>query len=374
MPAAGQLSFVLRFWIPVIVMLFAIPAAVGQQSRPTTAPDSEMLLPADDRADRALLAEFGEQFRHHHTAHFSIISSAPVERIAQLSTTAEETFEAVRRFAGRLRLPVRRPACKMTVIFFGRWEAYASYARAAGFHIDERAPTFFDERSNRCFLFDYDDSVLVRQKRREIAEARSRLENVAPPGPVDEEGRERVRRSLRHIEQIEVHIAELKGLVEMTFVRHEIAHQVLYNLGLQGRHHAGRRWLKEGLAMQFEGPEPVNRHRLADFRAVDMGKGPIKLVELIADPKLMGPGAERLPEAYASAWALVYYLVQIHPEALAGYIKAESPRGGAPGSGRRSAIADFEKAFGPLEAAFESRWRSCIAGLDSETGSPPVNQ
>jgi hypothetical protein len=355
-------------------MLFAAPAAAWQPSRPTTAPAFEILLPADDRADRALLAEFGEQFRKQHTARFTIISSAPVERTAQLSTTAEETFEAVRRFAGRLRLPVRHPASKMTVIFFGQWEAYASYARTAGFHIDERAPTFFDERSNRCFLFDYDDSVLVRQKRREIAEARSRLEDVAPADPGDADRRERIRRSLRHIEQIEAHIVELKGIVELTFVRHEIAHQVLYNLGLQGNHHRGRRWLKEGLAMQFEGPEPVNRHRLADFRAVDMRKDPINLVELIADPKLMGPGAERLQQAYALAWALVHYLVHVHPEALAGYIQAESPRQGVPGAGRRSAIADFERAFGPLEAAFESRWRRYIAGLGSESGSPPGNQ
>jgi hypothetical protein len=80
---------------------------------------------------------------------------------------------------------------------------------------------------------------------------------------------------------------------------------------------------------------------------------------------MIGPGAADASGAYALAWGLVFHLVEKHPHKLAAFLRDPAPPAGAP-------LPAFENAFGPLDAAFHSTWRTHMLTLDpSHSPMPP---
>ena len=321
-------------------------------------------LPEDAAETRDLVKRLGAGFRPHRTAHFTIVSDADAARVRQFSGHMESAFESVWRFAVDLELPVRRPASKMTVVLFDRWEDYQAYARAAGMVVHETVPGIYNRLSDRCVLFNFANSTLIRQKREALDAARRSAEaSGAETGDRGGASPEDRADRLRRIGRLERQIADYERLINATVVRHEIAHQVLRNLGLDGPAPRSRRWLAEGLAMQFEGNGGVNRYRLADLLDKDAEETPISARALISDATLMGPGAARPAVAYATAWGLVRYLIDRHPRALAGYIvNDETPTPTATTESARE-LAAFQRAFGRPDGAFESAFRRHAAAL-----------
>ncbi|MFQ5624802.1 MAG: DUF1570 domain-containing protein, partial [Paracoccaceae bacterium] len=180
----------------------------------------------------------------------------------------------------------------------------------------------------------------------------------------------------RRIREIESRIRIYEDLITKTVVRHEIAHQVLFNYGLQPRGASNPRWLREGLAMQFEAPAGVNRHRMEDFLALDRAGLRLNLRDLIADPEYLGPGAADLPGRYAAAWALVHRLVHERPRALAAYLEISS-RPAATGEPVVPEAAKFQATFGKLDTAFERKLVTYVEALSRQptsTASTPAGE
>jgi len=318
-------------------------------------------LPADRAGDAALIKELGRGFLDHHTPHFTIISDADPRRVARLGGHAEDTLADVFVFARRLGMTLRMPANKMTVVFFDQWTDYSRYTRRAGFRVDENVPGFYDDRSNRCLMFNYANATVIRQKRDELREAlreQSRSEG-ADRSETEEAQREKKRRRVREIErQIEAY----QRLISTTVVRHEIAHQVMANFGLQPRSVASFRWLREGLAMQFETRDGSNQHRLEDYLAAADRDAGQSLALLVSDPKWIGPGARDLGSRYAAAWLLVHYLVHKRPAEFASYLR-EGLAEKREGQSTDGELARFEASFGPLDKAFEKDLREYARAL-----------
>jgi hypothetical protein len=312
-------------------------------------------LPTDRASDATLIKALGRGFFDHHTPSFAIISDADLRRVARLAQHAEDTLADVVGFAHRLDMTLRTPARKMTVIYFNQWTDYSRYAQAAGFRVDENVPGYYDDRSNRCLMFNYANATVIRQKRDELREmlrerARAdRADRSATSEALLEENRRRVRELER---QIDVH----QRLISMTVVRHEIAHQVMANVGLQPRSVATLRWLREGLAMQFETRDGANSHRLEDFLAAADREADLKLSLLVSDPKRIGPGSSDLGARYATAWSLVHYLVNKRPDDFASYLR-DRLADDKQGQRTNRELATFEASFGPLDKAFESDLR-----------------
>jgi hypothetical protein len=359
----------------------------------TTLRVEELGLPADESRDAALLAQLGPQYRRRLAPHFALISSAAAHSTRDLAAAVEETFRGVRRFAEELGLPVQEPASKMSVVLLRDWAAYESRAQQAGVSADQSTPGFFDEQSNRCLVFDYSQSDLVRRKRREIwtahltaavlkshfvcrwmARPGCLIQTLATTGPVEgvqEQGACAAEQG-RRAQELDTELTRLQRLINQTVVRHEIAHQVLYNLGIQESGDS-RRWLKEGLAMQFENLGTINEFRRADFLAVDWANHPRRLRDLVADPPMLAPGAEDLAENYAAAWAMVYYLSRQKPAALTAYIRGRVEPRDAAAALPQSRIEVFESAFGPIDKAFAASLsefveRSADRGDDRQHG------
>ncbi|MFQ5425162.1 MAG: DUF1570 domain-containing protein [Phycisphaerae bacterium] len=312
-----------------------------------TQPGLSDVLPLDVPALRALRAEVGERFRVTQTPHFVIVSDSGADRVRQTRDTIEATYDRVRTFATAMGPVARRPPCKMTVLLFDTWAGYEGHARKIGFVVSESVPGAFDSRSNQCLMYNFAHSALIRQKRRELSAA---LAGGGVTGPA-------ASRRRRRIEGLSRQIASYERLINATVVRHEIAHQVLANIGLQRPELGMRRWLTEGLAMQFESEGPVNRYRLEDLTSTETRRNPIEARSLITDPKRLGPGAERLPIAYATAWGLVRFLIDRRPRAFRDYLTGTGPAEPSGATEVRREAAAFEAAFGALDEAFESEFR-----------------
>lgn len=328
------------------------------------APAAPEVRTAEVSADQAKLDRLGPAFSSHSSPHFSILSDCDGRRVARLAETGERTLTDVKSFATRLALPMKRPATKMSVIFFNQWPDFERHARDAGFYVDQAVPGFFDEASNRCLIFNFANAELLQAKQQELLVAKhAMMQSTLRDGDRDTQARNRQMR--RRVRKIEAEIAEYERIVTMTVVRHEIAHQVLSNLGLQPAGAIKRRWLREGLAMQFEARSSLNAYRRADFLSgIEAGES-LDLRALVSEPKRLGPGAAELSARYAQAWALVNYLVHKQPRSLAAYLRACLPTQDR-AKGAVSEIERFESAFGPLDHAFERRLKRHVVELAPE--------
>jgi hypothetical protein len=297
---------------------------------------------------------------------FQVLSDAPPRRVEELLKLAEDTFDAVGQFAARLELPtsVEHEApgsgrVRLAVLYFNDWKDFDAFARGAGFAVNPLVPGYFDEASNRSVVFNFENAEFIVRKRRELAEIRAVASSTVADGKAAEgEPQKQAEAKLRLARAIERQIDQYLDLLSATVVRHEIAHQVLFRLGIQKPAHRDRRWLKEGLAMQFETAAPPNRHRLADFAAIDWKRSPLFATALIQDPTLLGPGGADAPQAYAAAYALVLYLMDRRPTQFAAYLRSIQVAPSTPDEEREA----FEAAFGKLTPEFEAHWREYAAG------------
>ena len=356
-----------RAWIArrgtILLPVMALTVLAGTGPPTTTRSVHAEPLPVDRSTIRALTESLGARFATTHTDHFSIVSDVSPDRIARMGDIIEPTYERVSRFIAELGLPSHRPRHKMTVIFFHTWEGYEAYARGIGFVVTPAVPGVFDQRSNQCILFNFGNSALVRNKRNEMNAA---LEAVQGSDGLSASDRARLQ---RRIEMLQEQIAEYERLINATVVRHEIAHQILAGSGIQRQGPEGRRWLQEGLAMQFEGDDATNRYRREDLLSTEASGAPIGVRSLITDSKLLGPGGKRSQLAYATAWGLVDFLVKRHPRAFAAYLMSRGGRVARNGDGASDPETDaFEAAFGTLNESFESRFREYVRGLAAQSG------
>lgn len=119
---------------------------------------------------------------------------------------------------------------------------------------------------------------------------------------------------------------------------HEATHQIAFNCGLHTRYADNPLWLTEGMAMFFETPDPssstgwrsvgkVNGARLAQFREY-FAKRPADSLETLLRSDERFTNAESMPDAYAEAWALSYFLILTRKDDYVGYLQtiAGKPR------------------------------------------------
>lgn len=298
--------------------------------------------------------KLGSKFLVNTSGPFTIVSDSDAATVRETLSMANDTRGRVEAFAQSLDLKPRLQVASMMVVLFDDWSGYEAFAKSRGFVVSEAVPGFFDEASNRCYLFNYSNATLVRQKRDELIVARVGLLPAADPTMTALQREQRMAR----IRKIEAQLEEHLQLITATVVRHEIAHQVLWNLGLQRVDQARRRWLKEGLAMQFETADDANKYRLADWKTIEWPTESVSLKDIVRDATRIGPGAANPQQAYAAAWGLVRYLVKAKPREFAAYLRAT-------GSWEKSdadCLQGFEEAFGVLDAAFEDACRSTVAG------------
>jgi hypothetical protein len=369
-PLSSEMAFIphARFiaWRSVVAVLMgfaAFPACAEPPRKPRIQSVEEVPLPTDEVALQGLLRELKGRFRTHGTDHFVIITDARPGELSDFGKAAEATYRRAQELAARLAIPMRPVRFKLPLLIYGEWEDYVAAARRAGLDADKGMPGFFDESRGLCVLFDYFNLPFLRELEARLDAIKERMNSTDAMADGEQgSAKEDCDRRRAETRQIEADLALCESMINQTVVRHEIAHQVIWSLGIL-RPGEDRLWLKEGLAMQFEcgGSFRDNGHRLADF-FVDPSHADLAHIRMmVGDPRLLSPGADRLPEAYAAAGVLVYHLIEHKPVTFTRYMRA-APTTSAPAD-RPARIADFEAVFGPLDEKFELEFRASIDTL-----------
>jgi hypothetical protein len=278
----------------------------------------------------------------------------------------------------------------LPIIFFDKFHTFVRYAHTLDMPAEGIAG-FYHQKNNVAAFANASDLPSVRAIGRQLDELHVQLADTKAPGASRSD-----RASARALEDV-IHSAAVQrdSLVEAfnRFVlQHEAAHQILFNAGVHARGAATPQWLVEGMACQFEVPQAdrsgklqrVNQMRLADLREA-MGVPPnantdfrvdaaslisadkiIPLRQLVSGRGVFEPGDERLKLSYAQSWGFVLYLYRTSPTAFRAYLHTLASRRPGTQPDEAADLAEFESAFGPIDAKFEQSWTDFMLRLRFE--------
>ena len=268
------------------------------------------------------------------TKHFVICSSAgPVyaEWAGSLFERLHDAFYAYWKDAG---LELRESPFPLAAVVLKNRTEFAEFATKHDRPDAAQAPGYFSEPTNRIILFDL----------------------TAGPKSTPAKTAGDIRRKL-----------EASSFNVATMI-HEATHQLAFNSGLHTRYADNPRWLTEGMAMFFEVPDldsrsgwktigRVNSPRLKDFR--ETTRSPREsLADLIrSDDSFLN--ADRSRAAYASSWALTFFLLKTQRDETVAYLKKIQSKPRLVADAPEDRIREFEAAFGELDAV-ERDWRKWI--------------
>jgi len=154
---------------------------------------------------------------------------------------------------------------------------------------------------------------------------------------------------------------------------HEATHQTAFNTGVHSRFTMPPLWVAEGLATMFEAPgvyhsrsftgqgDRINRLRFRHFNELVVPRHkPELLAALVASDR---PFRTHPSVAYATAWALTFYLMETDRGKYAEYLTRTAERPPFQDYPAAARTADFTQVFGDDWRMLEARLLRFIAGL-----------
>jgi len=355
----------------------AKPAGRGGDTRPDTkkpkkakkaAPEkSPPGLPADEKAEEAALAALGplaKGFRLHRTQHFSVLYNTSEEDLEAFCLAIEKTYRSCERLAERLNVAVVPPKGKLLIHYFSELSEYSGHSERLGLGArSENTPGFYHPASNLSYFYDFRNSDTFKRKR---AEAEAKIEQIAAQlkrGGLSAAERRQLSAEMKQARAVLNRVSSLGGGQNESTVQHEVAHQVLWNIGF---HHAGSflanpRWFVEGVAQAFEPISTgkaaniglVNKERLQAFQVLVKENRLIPLRDFVSSADWF---ATETKIAYPQSWALFHYLRRTKGEGVKKYIELINRRPADYQPTPERELADFEKAFGRLNDQWVAAW------------------
>ncbi len=324
-------------------------------------------LPADEKAEEAALAALGplaEAFRIRRTQHFSVLYNTSEEDLAAFSLAIEKTYRSCERLAERLNVVVVPPKSKLIIYYFSELSDYSGHSERLGLgKRSENTPGFYHPASNLSYFYDFRNSDTFKRKR---AEAEAEIERIAAElkrGGLSAAQRRQLSARMQQARAVLNRTSSLGGGQNESTVQHEVAHQVLWNIGF---HHAGSflanpRWFVEGVAQAFEPISTgkaaniglVNKERLRAFQDLVKANGLIPLGDFVSSHDWF---ATQTKIAYPQSWALFHYLSRTKGEGVKKYIELINRRPANYQPTPEQELADFEKAFGKVNDQWVAAW------------------
>jgi len=357
-------------WLTLVVLVCAGAAdgdkkSGGERKSSKSGDDSPIMqvLPCTEKAEKELLAYAGTGFKARQTPHFVIAYDTDDETLRNFTHRIEVTYKSVAQFAEGMGVKVKVPDAKLEIIFIDSLEAYREFGKRSHFPADDNTPGFYQQGINRSAFFNYANSTSIQQAKQQLRDARNQIKRSAP-GRSGLDG--------NRVANFEANIEKMQNRVNRLVVQHEVAHHVLFNIGLHAVGEANPRWFSEGLAMMFETPPSrsggagigaINQTRLGDWLELESEKKLVSLRELVSKPELILPTNPDAIDAYAQSWALVHYLQRNKRADLVKYIDLIRQRKEERVYSPDEEIATFEKAFGPLDDRFATTQRNFIKRL-----------
>jgi hypothetical protein len=293
----------------------------------------------------------------------------------------EKTYDAVARFCVANKLGSLPQGTRLDVIVFEHRETFKRHLEAMGV-VQGSIAGIYDHASNiAAFLNVSKNPDIIRIEER-IVLLQDRLQREQAVQRENQQDCPRITQTAQNIRSLRAARDELILAFNRLVIRHETAHQVLFNVGVHRRGVSNPSWITEGLACQFEIPQndsnrvlgEINHARLADFRealritpatqtiddtAIDhaiTSGGLVALPELIADRTAFESAGPKAPFRYAQAWALVRYLIRTRPDDFARYLRHLSERKAGETTDPRREWTDFTSIFGEPNSDFPRSW------------------
>ncbi len=354
---------------PLLVLVAAGFQAVPQSSSKDPDPKpgrAVQSLPPNKKSAARLKKLFGAGARVKHTPRYVVVHDADDKTLNAFVTRIEATYSAVLRFAGHVGVEVTEPSEKLQIVFFNRFEGYARYLEKGGMKANQDMPGVYHPLVNRSAFFNLADADALRKFRAELEAARE--EGLA----ARRAGR---RPDFSLINAYKARAAQYEERLNRMVVQHEVAHQVLYNIGLHNpRFFANPRWLLEGLAMMFEttpsaagsGIGALNQERLVRWRELDDARELPPIREILGTPDLLMPTNSDADKAYAQAWAMVHFLQRTRRAKFVSYINLVRRRTEDRVYSPKEEFADFEQVFGPFDRDFIRKWEQYLRKLPAK--------
>lgn len=347
------------------------------------------------------------------TPHFRLRYTDNKPEVQAIAADAEQTYDEVLAFCAYHELTATPPSQPLEILFFSDTKAFQAHAQRAGL-VQTNSYGFYDEKTNRCVFLDLATNAEIAEVRNALQQARRNAKAIkaqlAAARPDAEEitltygdgtqvtlspmeAELSLASALYQLQQLRNRYDRYTGEINRTVTRHEIAHQVFFNIGVLRRGGSAPPWFVEGLAMLFETPEipyatkprSINGARYNDlYEAVcphesDESLNAATVAAAVHEGRLLPlrnlvgtswedhrqqPSPSRREDGdtsllYAQSWALVYYLHRQQKDKLGDYVRRIQRRTNA-NIGPEVEIRDFEAAFGPLDEAFFRRWAAWL--------------
>jgi len=326
-----------------------------------------------EEAMAAALAAGGE-YKLHLTPHYAIVYSGATEIAKARGALLERGYNAFFTFLKHLGFELDGPPHKLTVIVFDEEEQFLAYRRADGLAgpADPRLVLqgYYRANTNRSVFFNQTKGRAFTQAREAFERLAATLERI--PGPPETEivvttpdGAQKTTKqeAARQLQELADELAERFNEENQEVTLHEGAHQLAFNTGLQTRERSYPFWVTEGLACMFETPSSkttfsaysLNAARMNDYHRAKQEGRLLGARRLLSAEELP---ADRMPEAYAEAWSLFFYLLKRQPRELRAYLHELTRRqpAGDPHAGKPDELELFTRHFGADLAEFQQRW------------------
>ncbi len=322
-------------------------------------------VPAAKKAEGKALEGLGSAFKVMHTRHYSVLYDTSKESVDEFGTAIERTYRSCMKYTDKLGIKVRKPKRKLMIYYFEAHETYNGHSVALG--LGERPqsnPGVYFPHLNFSMFFNFRNQASYKAMRDKAeAEIEGIQEQLRRTKGAERRGlQEKIKRARRRANWSNTR----GGDQSESIVQHEVAHQVLWNIGFHNSKTfmANPRWLAEGTAMLFEpiasgksaNIGKVNKERLESYQHMDRAGQLFPLVDMISTPALFH-SRQQQSKAYSQSWAMVHYLNRVKKKELKKYIELLNQRSGNYTSTPEQELADFESIFGKPDRLWERKWK-----------------
>jgi hypothetical protein len=330
-------------------------------------------VPADDEAERTAMEALGEGFSLRRTNHYSVLYDTGEDEVRAFGRAIEQTYRSCVNYALRLDIPTRPPKKKLLIFYFEEHAAYSAHSRALGKgERPESTPGVYFPDINRSMFFNFRNQGTFKQMRESAQQRIEALREELRRGGISPADRQRIAGQIAQARQEANRSRTVGGDLSESIVQHEVAHQVLWNIGFHQPNNffANPRWLAEGTAMMFEPISTgssanfgaLNRSRLEEYRMMLEADSLIPLRDFLGTHEWFA-SPQSIGVAYAQAWALTHYLNRSKRRGLKKYVEIINRRPDDYETTPQREIDDFEKAFGSLDDRWIQRWRKWMTRI-----------
>ncbi len=349
-----------------------------KKSSKSSSDDIEMKdVPADEKLEKKLIAELPESMREgfkvKRTLHYSILYDTSEEDVAVFGHAIERTYRSCVRFCQKLDIDVHQPEEKMVSYFFNEFKDYSSFGGKVqgGSELSPNLLGFYMPDTNFTYFYNFRNTPAFKSARDQAESELARLGEQAR-STKDSTQRRNLARQMDRARFVINRSKSFGGGVTEETLQHEVAHQVLFNIGFHNKKNPGAnpRWFAEGMAQLFE---PVSTDKGGNMGIVNKDKAeafqnlvqidrlyPLK--DFIKDIRPFVSGNVG-GISYPQSWGLAHYITRTKRKELRKFVQIILKRSKSYKSSPEDEIATFEECFGKIDRKWERRWKSWMKNV-----------